>query len=183
MLRTFLAFALVFVAALHSFGQMGEGDSNGGSSFKDRIYVGGGGSLGGGTDPLYGYRYFNITVSPLVGYKITNNWSAGLGVSYTYLNYPDQRFSVSQYGASPFTRYNFGQVFAYAEYSMISVSALDNSNSRRTLSRLPVGLGYTLPLGRKASLNAVGLYDLLYDKRDGAFASPFILRVFISGGF
>ncbi len=148
--------------------------------FSERIYFGGGGSLGGGND-FYGNRYFAVYVSPLVGYKFTQNWSAGVAINYTYLSYPDQNVKLHQYGVSPFTRYNFGKLFAYAEYSTISVPAFDNS-FRRTLHRLPVGLGYTMPIGQKAALNGMGLYDILYDRRDGAFTSPWVIRVFITAG-
>jgi hypothetical protein len=148
--------------------------------FSERIYFGGGGSLGGGND-FYGYRYFAIYVSPLVGYKITPNWSAGVALNYTYLSYPDQNVRLHQYGVSPFTRYNFGKLFAYAEYSTISVPSFDNS-FRRTFHRFPIGLGYTMPIGQKAAINAMGLYDVLYDRRDGVFTSPWVIRVFITAG-
>jgi hypothetical protein len=157
-------------------------NSNGGSvPFSERIYFGGGGSLGGGTSSANGFRYFTFTLNPLVGYKITSNWSVGVGVNYTMINYPDFNVRLNQYGVSPFTRYNFGKLFAYSEYSVISVPAFDNS-FRQTYRRFPVGLGYSMPLGDKAALNAMALYDLLYDRRDGAFASPWILRVFFTVG-
>ncbi len=148
--------------------------------FSERIYFGGGGSLGGGND-FYGNRYFAVYVNPLVGYYITQNWSAGIAINYTYLSYPDQNVRLHQYGVSPFTRYNFGKLFAYAEYSTISVPSFDNSY-RRTFHRLPIGLGYTAPIGKKAALNIMGLYDVLYDKRNGAFASPWVFRVFVTAG-
>jgi hypothetical protein len=148
--------------------------------FTDRIYFGGGGSLGGGTSAI-GYRYFNVTINPLVGYKITSSWSVGVGVNYTFLNYPDVKVHLNQYGVSPFTRYNFGRLFAYSEYSMISVPSFDNS-FRRTYRRFPVGIGYSMPLGGKTAVNVMALYDLLYKQRDGAFASPWIFRVFFTAG-
>jgi hypothetical protein len=173
-----LLFVLIFSTVSLSFAQR---NKNGGSvPFADRIYFGGGGSLGGGTS-VNGYRYFNATVNPLVGYKITSNWSAGVGVNYTFLNYPDVKVQLSQYGVSPFTRYNFGKLFAYAEYSLISVPAFDNP-SRKTYRRLPIGIGYSMPIGDKAAINVMALYDLLYNQRTGAFTSPWIFRVFFTVG-
>jgi hypothetical protein len=173
-------FAILFFGAGYSVSA--QGNQNGGSpSFADRIYFGGGGSLNGGTNSYNFYRYFTFSVNPLVGYKITSSWSAGIGVNYTMINYPDIKVRLNQYGVSPFTRYNFGKLFTYAEYSVISVPAFDNS-FRRTYKRFPLGLGYSMPLGDKAAINAMALYDLLYDRRDGAFASPWIFRVFFTAG-
>lgn len=148
--------------------------------FSERIYFGGGGSFGGGND-FYGNRYFAIYVTPLIGYKITQNWSAGVAINYTFLSYPDQNVKLHQYGVSPFTRYNFGKLFAYAEYTTISVPSFDNS-FRKTYHRLPLGLGYTMPIGKNAQLNGMGLYDILYDKQKSVFTSPWVFRVFITAG-
>jgi hypothetical protein len=145
--------------------------------FSERIYFGGGGSLGGGND-YYGYRYFAVYVNPLIGYKITQNWSAGVAINYTFLSYPDQNVKLHQYGVSPFTRYNFGKLFAYAEYQTISVPSFDNT-FRRTYHRFPIGLGYTMPIGQRAALNGMALYDVMYE-RNGAFTSPWVFRVFIT---
>lgn len=174
MKKLILLIVLIFALGI-AYAQQGQS-----IPFSERIYFGGGGSLGGGND-FYGNRYFAIYFNPLVGYNITQNWSAGVTINYTYLSYPDQKVRLHQYGVSPFTRYNFGKLFAYAEYSTISVPAFDNS-FRRTFHRLPIGLGYTAPISKNAALNIMGLYDVLYDKRNGAFASPWVFRLFITAG-
>lgn len=175
----FLMLLLVAFAADAQRKKSGANDASG-LSLSERVYFGGGGSFGGGRD-LYGNRYTYISVSPLVGYRITIPWSAGLGVNYIYYRFPDNNVTLNQYGASPFMRYQFGKLFAYAEYSLISVPKFDNS-SRKVYDRLPIGLGYSIPIGSKASLNAMALYDLLYDKKNSVFYSPWVFRVFVSAG-
>lgn len=180
-MKYLLTFA-VFLLALEGTAQRKQQGKNSAAHLpvSERIYFGGGGNFGGGTDPFNGFRYTYITASPLMGYIITMPFSVGAGVNYTYVRFPDVDVTLSQYGVSPFARYQFGKLFAYAEYSMISVPAFDNS-TRAWYSRFPVGLGYSLPLGGKATLNAMALYDVKYS-RPSVFASPWVLRVFISAG-
>lgn len=155
-----------------------KGDNN--MSLADRLYFGGGGSFGSGTD-AYGYRYTYISASPLMGYRITLPFSVGAGVNYTYYRFPDVKLTLNQYGISPFARYQFGKLFAYGEYSLISAPSFDKS-TRKIYNRLPIGLGYTIPIGDKAALNAMALYDVLYNKQNSVFYSPWVFRVFISAG-
>jgi hypothetical protein len=108
-------------------------------------------------------------------------WSVGLLVQYQRYSFPDQGFTQNQYGLSPFTQYRFGKLFVHAEYQMISVPNTSNTE-RRMYNRLPLGLGFTQPIGPRAAINAVVMYDVLYNRRTTVFASPFIVRVYISAG-
>jgi hypothetical protein len=146
----------------------------------ERIFFGGGGSFGGGTD-AYANRYTYVSLSPMMGYRLTVPFSTGAFVNYIYYNYPDQNVSLSQYGLSPFVQYRMGKLFAYAEYSWISVPAFDKS-FRKTYTRLPVGLGFSQPIGKSASINVMALYDILYKTKAPAFPSPWVIRVFVSAG-
>lgn len=155
-------------------------NSAAGLPLSERLFFGGGGSFGSGISPIYG-RYTTIYVSPLVGYRVTLPFAVGVGVNYTFFKFSDVNVRQDQYGISPFLQYRFGKLFAYAEYSMISVPSYDNS-FRQIYSRLPVGLGFTQPIGSRAAINAMALYDVLYNKRTTAFASPWVLRVFVTAG-
>jgi hypothetical protein len=157
-----------------------EGDK---PSLKDRLYFGGGFGLNSGS--LNGVNYFYISVNPIVGYMVNPKFSVGTGISWQRTSY-DLKPSVAltQYGVSPFMRYNFDQLFAYAEYNFITTPVLTQnltaSSQSRTFSRLLMGLGYTQPLGGRSRINAMALYDVLYNRADGAFASPWVFRVFFS---
>jgi hypothetical protein len=154
------------------------------ANWKDRIYTGGGLGFSGGTDGL-GNRYFNFSVSPIVGYMVTSQLSAGMGVSYQRIAYPDFDFNYTQYGFMPFVRYNFSDFFLTAEYNYINLPRVSyNSNGyaesdRFFASRMLVGAGYSQPLGGRARVNAMAMYDLLY-QRPSYFLSPWVFRVFVS---
>jgi hypothetical protein len=163
-------------------------DENTGWALKDRIYVGGGFGLNGGTD-YGGNKYFTFSLSPIVGYMITPNFSAGTGITYQYLAYSDINVKLHQYGFSPFVRYNVKQFFGQVEYNIISTPyAIQISNSsyevseRRAYDRLLVGLGIAQPIGERSKINLLAMYDFLYsnDRTKSPFASPWVFRVFFS---
>lgn len=148
----------------------------------ERIYFGGGGSFRTGVNQAYGYRYNYIALSPMIGFMLSPKFSVGSFVNFQHYGYPDQGFSNNQYGVSPFAQYRISKIFAYAEYSVLSVPTIDNV-SRKIYTRLPIGLGYSMPLGGgKASINVMALYDIKYNRTTSPFFSPWIIRVFISAG-
>jgi hypothetical protein len=155
-------------------------NSAAGLPLSERLYFGGGGGFSAGTD-TYGNKYTYISISPLVGYRLTLPWSAGVQVMYSTYRYPQLGYNLNQYGISPFTQYRFGKLFAQVEYQAISAPSL-NSDMRQVYSRLPMGLGFTQPIGPRAAINAVAMYDVLYNKRTSVFPSPFIVRVYITAG-
>jgi hypothetical protein len=116
-----------------------------------------------------------------VGYRITLPWSAGVQLTYQTYRFPTQNVSLDQYGAAPFTQYRFGKLFGYAEYQMISVPTFDKS-SRRLYKRLPIGLGFTQPIGSRVAINAVALYDVLYNRATSPFGSPWVFRIYVTAG-
>src|ERR1051326_952613 len=84
---------------------------------KDKIYFGGG--LGGGITQTNSF----INLSPIVGYKITSRYSAGVGVTYIYLqdHYYQPPIRLNIIGGNMFNRYlitNF--LFAHVEYELLN---------------------------------------------------------------
>ncbi|MEI9918649.1 MAG: hypothetical protein WDO14_07585 [Bacteroidota bacterium] len=176
---------LVSVASYAQFNKNNRGSKAPSTmTLKDRIFFGGGGSFSAGAYPSNGLRYTYISVSPLVGYRVTPAYSVGIQVLYqTYRFSQAPQLNINQYGIAPFMQYRFGQLFAYAEYQMIN--ALNQNGDKRSMySRLPVGLGFTQPIGTRAAINVVALYDLLYNTRGvyTPFISPWIIRVYITAG-
>lgn len=154
-------------------------NENTGWGLKDRIYTGGGLALNGGTDG-FGNRYFYFAVNPIVGYMVTSKFSVGSGVTWQRFAYTQPvKFNIDQYGVSPFMRYNFDQLFAYSEYNLINTPTF-SSDERRNFDRLLLGLGYTQPIGPRSAINLMALYDVIYDNQEGAFASPWVFRVFFT---
>ncbi len=167
--------------SVQAFGQREVDDK---SSWMDRVYFGGGGGLSGGTNQ-FGSKYFYFSVSPVVGYMITSQLSAGTAIVYQRTNFPDDNFSYTQYGLMPFVRYNFNELFITAEYNYINLPDLSYNNGvyddskRMYRSRMLFGAGYSQPLGGRTRVNAVAMYDVLYQK-PSVFLSPWVFRVFFS---
>ncbi|HWA35588.1 MAG TPA: hypothetical protein VG737_15710 [Cyclobacteriaceae bacterium] len=146
--------------------------------FGDRLYFGGGLGFSSGSTGVGRYTY--VGLYPIVGYQVTNNFSTGATITYQYYDYPDQNYSLTQYGISPFLRYNFGQMFAYTEYMILNSPSYDPGSQRRTYNRWLVGLGFRQPVGKRGSINVMGLYDVIYNPADRVFTSPWVFRVFFA---
>ncbi len=150
------------------------------SNWKERIYVGGGFGINSGL--TQGYRYFYVALNPIVGYMVTPKFSVGSGVNWQHYRFTDLKTSIDQYGVSPFVRRNFNQIFLYGEYNLLNTPVLTpgGSSIRRSYDRLLMGVGYSQPLGQRGSINAMALYDVIYNSSEFAFASPWVFRVFFS---
>jgi hypothetical protein len=174
--------AILFVLTVMCLGasaQQRSKNSLEGMPWNERVFFGGGGTFGGGTGVNGRYTYF--AVNPLAGYRVTVPFSVGTSINYILFNYPDIGEKASQFGVSPFVQYRVGRLFGYAEYSIISVPNADNT-FRSTYTRIPVGLGYTQPIGPRAAVNFMLLYDLKFARNNSPFTTPWILRVFITAG-
>src|SRR5712675_3224335 len=53
----------------------------------DRFYFGGGGGFGAGTD-VNGYSYNYFSLFPVIGYRLTDQFSVGATITYQQYNYP-----------------------------------------------------------------------------------------------
>jgi hypothetical protein len=179
-MRLFVS-AVFFFAIFSAVAQSGSSNSMSGTPWQERIFFGGGGGFGAGRS-AFGDRYTSVAVNPLMGYMVTRKFSTGLGVQYQYIGFPDVNLNLHQYGVSPFAMYRFSNLFAYGEYSVISAPFFNDPTRRATFRRLPIGLGYTMPLGRNSAVNAMALYDVIYDQRERIFTSPWVFRVFFSVG-
>jgi hypothetical protein len=131
-------------------------DETGG--FKHRLWYGGGFNLG-----LSGST-FTIGITPMVGYKIIGDLSAGprVGIVYNSFNFRGTRESATDYYAGAFARYKFlGFLFLHAEYGYASNAYVDgNTLNVVKLNRSHPSLG-----GGYNSGNGVFGYEiaLLYD--------------------
>lgn len=176
-----LIFCAVSISTLAQQRKGTSQNSAAGLPLNERLFFGGGGGFGAGTNPYYGFKYTYISVSPLVGYRITMPWAAGAQVTYQTYRYPDQGVKLDQYGFAPFTQYRFGKLFGYAEYQMLSVQSFDNV-SRRWYKRLPIGIGFTQPISGKVAINAVALYDVTYNRATSPFGTPWVFRIYFTAG-
>ncbi|MFT4834631.1 MAG: hypothetical protein ACI83W_001467 [Marinoscillum sp.] len=174
-------FILVFFCALiECQAQYRQPSSRPSNNFSDKIYFGGGGGFGGGN------QFLSISASPLVGYKVTDQFSAGMQITYQYNRFAG--YSASNYGGGPFALYAFSQkIFAYSQYEYLSVQPLIISQgqaNRYNFRSLFVGMGYNEPLGGVVSLQLTALYNLLHgDGTKSPYETPWQFRVGLVAGF
>lgn len=147
------------------------------STLSDRIYWGGGAGFNTGTN------FTIISLSPIVGYKVTQDFSVGFGIIYQSVR--DRIFdnTWTNYGGNVFARYNVTrQFFTYGEFERISFEL--GEGVRLGYSSLNLGLGYSEPLGQRSAINVMALYNVLYNENDPfrPYDSPWVIRAGIGIG-
>lgn len=123
--------------------------------FMDRVFTGG--NLGA----QFGQVTF-IDVSPLIGYRITDKISAGIGATYQYYHYQDKYYDLETnvYGGRVFGRYLFNDyLFAHVEYEYLNLEAFDFQRRRVDVGSLMAGGGYVQHLSDRAAIVAMILYN------------------------
>ncbi|MCK6648787.1 MAG: hypothetical protein L6Q66_03940 [Bacteroidia bacterium] len=146
-------------------------------NFKDRVFFGGNLGLQFGTVTF-------VDVSPLVGYRITDNVSAGIGVTYQYYRYKDRFYELETnvYGGRVFGRYMFTDyLFAHAEYEYLNLEAFDFFRRRVDVNSVLVGGGYYQRFTSNAGVMAMLLYNFTED-RYTPYTNP-IFRIGFNIGF
>lgn len=139
-----------------------------GKSFADKLFFGGN----------LGLQFGNTTyidVSPLVGYKVTEKFHAGIGATYIYesskvrfTNTSVLRYETSHYGGRLFGRYYVWEnLFAHAEYEYLNLGWPDyNSLSgkieiqRENINSIFIGGGYAQPIGPNAAFLIMALWNV-----------------------
>ena len=153
-----------------------EPKSRGGEeNFWDNVYVGGSFWMQFGTITF-------INVSPLVGYRFTDKFSAGPGIVYQFLK--DKRFNpdytTNVYGGRLFARHTiFQQFFAQVQYENLNTEIwyIDGSKSREWVPGAFIGGGILQPLGRRGAIVISGMYNLLHDEDRSPYPSAWIFNV------
>jgi hypothetical protein len=179
---------LVGSLSLRANAQWGEEPMAEKPSIKDRMFFGGGFGL---SFSSY-YDYFSL--SPIVGYKLTPRVATGLSFTYRYTN--DKRYtpsvSYSDYGVSPFIRYQFyGPLFLHVEYEYLNYEFINyytGEQTRKSYTSFMAGGGFFQPVGRHAGFYASALYNFSYRNPTSPYdyypySSPLVLRVGITAGF
>jgi hypothetical protein len=134
---------------------------------RERIFVGG--NLGLQISNIN----TSVVISPMVGFRFTNRFSSGMNLTYQY--YRDRGWgnlagftSVTHiYGGSVFVRYRVTrQFFAHAEYEALNLDSqmawqlnTPGSEGRFWEQNYFLGGGYRAPLGARANLNLMLLYN------------------------
>ncbi len=131
-----------------------------------RVFLGGtfGGNLGfssGGNSAQF------LELSPIVGYRLTDKFSAGVGPIFNYFKRPNFD-GQTIWGTRALARYSIMQnIFLGAEISNIWFKC---NNVTESIRSLPIGGGYRQRMVGRSSFIAEVMYDILY-KADGGTAN------------
>lgn len=146
----------------------------------DRLYFGGGLGLQFGT-------FTNITLLPILGYRLTEKFNVGVGAVYHFVSY--RSYSYSNYGGRGFAQvelFNVGEgaILAHGEVEAINAEYNGAGNylaagvERRNTVALPmVGLGYRQRIGERASFDIL----VLYNTNDADYYNPYSNPVIRAG--
>lgn len=133
------------------------------SSVKDKLYWGGYVNVSLGS-------YTMIGIEPMIGYKVIPRFSVGAKIRYDWVqdNRYSETYTSSSYGASIFARLRvFRGLYAHAEYAGYNYeyyNALEESN-REWVPFFFVGAGYNLKVGKRSSVIAQVMWDVLQSEK------------------
>lgn len=163
---------LLWAFSLPLFGQsQGHEKKLEGLPFKDRLVFGGNIGLSFG-DITY------IAAEPLVGYRLTSELIAGIGLRYIYYQNKYYNYTSSIYGGSLFGRYYLIKgIFVETSLELNNLQAfdpLDQQLSRIWVPSWLVGAGFSSSFGQGAGFYFSILYDLLQDPNSPYYRQPVI---------
>ena len=163
LLLSFVVLAAVIAASGQDYDYSGNRDKSQTDYFSpSRFYYGGGLNLTFGS-------ITEVGVSPMIGYKITPQFSFGSQLTYQYFKY-DQGYydyKATNYGASLFSRYRFiPQLYGHIEYSMMNYEFQNYAgmSNREWVPFLFVGGGFSQPIANNTWINAQLLFDVIQDE-------------------
>ena len=150
---------------------------------KDRIYAGGG--FGASFGSTVGY----FSLSPNVGYKLTERASVGVGIFYQFTNYKtfSPEIKTNDWGFNFFGRYRvYDPFFFHTEYEFINyeIPTTSTDSQRDSFNSFLLGGGMAQPIGSHASFLIMALYNVSYsDNSRSPWDSPWRISIGISAGF
>jgi hypothetical protein len=156
-------------------------------NWKDRLFFGGNAGGGAGNGGAF------ILIQPVVGYKITEKFCAGLSPLYIYSSQNVGFRGTSKtitltnnvIGSSIFARYYLLEtIFANTEYLGLSFDQVTNFDQinqkfiteRKWNNSLFLGGGYS-PSGGVSGVYVMALYDLLWSRETSFYPSPLDIRI------
>jgi len=152
--------------------------------------------IGGSLGLAFG-DYTNINISPLIGYRISQLFAAGININAqygserlsNYSNITTQRNQYTIFGGGVWGRvYPVDFLFIHVQPEYNAVSLKSTFYDPKTIVKdhygvpsLLMGGGYSQPVGGRAAFSIMALYDVLQDSRS-PYQNGLILRIGASLG-
>lgn len=122
---------------------------------------------------------FGFSISPRVGYKLTDNLELGVLSGFSYQN--TKYFSSNLFGIGPFANYYFARNFflsgQFQEYIINQKDKTIGERSGFDEAALYLGGGYMTRVGNNAYMQLGILYNVLWKENNSIFSSGFAPQV------
>ena len=110
-----------------------------------------------------------VNISPLIGYRVTERFTAGVGLIYMYTNYKAYNYKELIYGTNIFARLSiFPKLYLHGELELMNVEdRITNSydGERIYIINMPIGIGYSQSVAGRLSVN----YSILYNVNQSVY--------------
>lgn len=156
--------------------EIGQAQEEERTTFVDRLYFGGSFGLQFGT-------FTNISLLPIIGYRVTDKFSVGTGVVYHFIRSGGR--TLQNYGGRAFAQHevlpgliNNGAILVHSELEVLNIEDLriglngQLENFRKTVSMPMAGLGYRQRMGERASFDFLVLYN--FNDLESPYSNPVI---------
>lgn len=115
-----------------------------------------------------------VSINPIVGYRVTNRLSAGVGVNYTFAKSHYYNYRGSMYGGNVFASFtvikNLGEVLSfyqgsgillYGEYNIMNISSYYDfpGTSIKYIASPMAGVAFQSPIGSRSYLLIMILFN------------------------
>ncbi len=159
-------------------------------------------NLGAGLNSDGAITQFNASLAPAIGYRVTDKFAIGPGISYAYNSYSlaknsgyalnvngDQSLKSSSLGVKAFAQLIvYKEFFVHAEYEVTNAELIGYDSNKgyykykqRATTTPLAGIGYRSYLGERAAIDVVGLYN--FGSTYLALYPPIVLRFSILYNF
>ncbi len=122
---------------------------------------------------------FGLSISPRVGYKVTENLEAGVLAGFNFLN--TDYYSSTLFGIGPFVNYYFGRSFYLSgQFQEFIINQKDKTTGQRygfDEAALYLGGGYMTRVGNRAYMQLGVMYNVLWKENNSIFSSGFVPQV------
>lgn len=144
--------------------------------------------IGLGYSSYYGLSNFNFSISPAIGYRVSDRFSIGPGISYAYNYYGQDNgyggttsLNTSSFGIKGFAQFMvIDQFFVHAEYEVTRAELLGFDQSgyytgkvTRSVQTPLLGAGYRSQISNRAAADIVLLYNF-QDNYNSIYPNPVI---------
>jgi hypothetical protein len=129
-------------------------------------------------------NYTTVNISPLVGYRVTEKFTPGIGINYQYAQLKDPfyiDYKLNIIGGRIFLQHDilYG-VFAHTEYEHLwyNLEFLEYplTSAKDQVPGLFIGGGYRFQAGESGGLQIIALWNALWNPDNLVYPNPWTLR-------